>query len=784
MGVIELSGGSFFRVMAVLIVAAFGTGCASMSGGADWPDTEADLQAPPADHEGEPRLIRGDDGMLYAVGALEEVPETGQIIFGRHGGQWPLSDMPRPALFVGQVVAVSSDDVARIHPLYQFPDIDYQGLHVEIAADDDNLEMGKGLGVVEGVEHADKIRVGLSLDGEAGVQKGDIYGVFAPYDPNGAESGAQLTRRLRGICTVVVVDSDTSVCEVRSAHPAHQQSPDLSKGQAAVFLEPRMESAVRNARVKVSSVDGHDIDTQIHDHLAEYFSHYPAGQVDVESFDKSVDASDVDFHRWNRRIDTNDPAALVGVSVENRGGEERVVLNYTGLGTAIGPGMVAAPPDGGVDMGPVDSLDGDALDGFAAMLMGAMLVYRGQTSEALMHLHEALRDPALQGKWRWHARDQYAMRWAALDRYEEAMWLVHEDQAVAREREDDQAYYNALGTRVRLHGYLDQHEQAYEASREYLAARDGDRPKSTYLSARAMYGEMALENGDLDAGKESVEELVELCPDGCEGDMLPLLAGIYWAAITESSDLQDEIVAIMVDLGQAQEKTSLATARMFQGWNFMRDDDHMQSLIAFLEARRLFERDESTYGMARADFYIAINQIARDEPQQAFDTAMEVLEYMSDVGDYASMVRIYERLSQIYVDIDVSRGPQPYLGAAPRILQGALQAHLSTGDYGRASEAGFGYGHFLFRVGSVDEARYTLQRAVLHGLRVARFDMVTLCHIFLAVIARSEGNMELFEEELDRARTMGDVADDPHIDELIEELLSPSEEIEDPTQLL
>src|SRR5690606_1476051 len=115
-------------------------------------------------------------------------------------------------------------------------------------------------------------------------------------------------------------------------------------------------------------------------------------------------------------------------------------VNYTGVGPAVGPGMVAAPPEGGVDLGPVDNLSADDLRAFASVLWSSVLVYRGQTSEALMHLHLALNDRTVRGPARWHARDQYAMRWAALDYVEQALWLVLQDEAVAKKRGDRRAF--------------------------------------------------------------------------------------------------------------------------------------------------------------------------------------------------------------------------------------------------------------------------------------------------------------------------------------------------------
>lgn len=802
--------------MAVMVIAM--GGCASIDDQqVGWPavDTIA-LEAPESpevmDEEDPARIVRGEDGLLYMVG--HQAVERGQWVLGRYDGEWPLREDSRPALFAGTVIDEVSDGVARIHRIYQFPDVEVEGLIAEVADELGDETMGKGLPVVEGVTTSDEeaSRLALSVGSSEGVQPGDIYGVLGAFDHTSAAVDGQLTRRLAGLCVVVEADQEGSQCRLRHSHLEGDDRPEVVSGKRALFMEPTFAEEPREATVYVALSGDEDSDALVVEALEDYFEHYPGSKVRIERVDPSrdrwpldkeegdtiveqfgeVDAEKSDFHRWSRRIKTDEPALLVGLTMSDEG---ELVINYTGLGAAIGPGMVAAPPDGGVAMGSPGDQEEDELRGLAAMLFGATLVYRGQTAEGLVHLHESLADPGLRGAWRWHARDQYAMRWGAIDHFDEAMWLVQEDKAMAQMSNDSKAYRNALGTQVRLHDYLDQSQRAYETATEYLelvqervtgVGGEGSGGLSPYLSARAMHAEMAAEAGHHEEAKESYRALLEVCADGCQGDLVPLMAGLYWASTGHDPELQDEIVERMVDLGQSDDMSSLATARMFQGWNSMRDNELEWAMVAFREARRLYEQERSDYGKARAEFYLAWVQISREESQEAFDRATEALEYMTQVGDYQTMARIYERLAQIYADIDMTQHPEPYVGAATQVLGAGLQAQLARGDLARAAEAGFAYGSFLFRVRSLDEARAALQRAVTHGIRVARLDMVALSHVFLAVIARSEGDRATFEAEIERARVIAEGVDDPMIDELIESVITPPEERpeEDPTQLM
>ena len=788
MGRYELTVSRALSLTAMMATVAMAVGCATVDDSPGWPEVDIEAEAPAGDEE-EPRIVRGDDGLLYAVGAFDETPQTGDTVYGRYADEWPLDEMAPPALLSGNVVESLDEGVVRIHPNYKFPETNVEELDVDIVADRDPAEtMGKGLGTILDIDYTGPAYLELSVGGEDGVQEGDMYGVLRSIDPDSSPDDVQMTRRLLGICMVVGIDADKSDCRLWQGHADYRWAGRIEAGQDVTFLEPTFGQQPREATVLVSEVDDDEIQEWIVEHLEHYFDRFPRGNVNVEVYDDEVTADDPDFHRWRRKLQRDEPAMLVGVDVTGDDGDETLRLNYTGLGTATGPGLVAAPPEGGVDMGRVEDVETADWRGFSSMLMGAVMVYRGQTSEALMHLNEALRDPGLSGKWRWHARDQYAMRWTGLDREEEALWLVREDMAVARNADDDHAYYNALGTLVRLHDAVDQHQRALETADEYLEWRLDDKPSSGYLAALMQRAEMAVQTDRIDETREAVDELLETCPDGCEGDAIALLAGVYWAATNISPELQDDIVAAMVDFGEIGEMNSMASARMFQGWTFLRDEDLEQALIAFLEAKRLFdEREKSRYGSARAQFYIALTQVGREESQQAYEHAMETLEYMREIGDYRSTIRLYERIGDIYVDIDTDRPPEQFLGAATSLLEAGVRSQLAAGDYGRAAEAGFGYGNHLFRLGNADQARAVLQRSVTRGLRVAQFDIVAICHLFLAIIARAENDMTTFEQELGRAEMMAAIADDPYIDELLEELQAPPEERpddEDPTQLL
>ena len=76
---------------------------------------------------------------------------------------------------------------------------------------------------------------------------------------------------------------------------------------------------------------------------------------------------------------------------------------------------------------------------------------------------------------------------------EKALWLVLEDEAVAREHSDRRARLNALGTRVRLYDFLGLPERAVDAAQSYLDARKKDQARASSKDPDDRYLEIKLD---------------------------------------------------------------------------------------------------------------------------------------------------------------------------------------------------------------------------------------------------------------------------------------------------
>jgi tetratricopeptide (TPR) repeat protein len=707
----------------------------------------------------------------------------------RYSGDWPLQDLPRPALAKGWILKRYNGGVALASIEYKLPDSEVDGLEITWESPDEIDELGKGLARVASLDPAERSDIELGIGQSLGAQPGDIYAILEPVKRVDDAHSLQLARRLLGICLVDTVAEDSSTCRLWRGSALVPSKRPIAVGDSALFLEHTYGRAPRQALIQIASIEGDDgnlVRDTLRDAFSGYLKSFPMPNATVDTVEESFDATSMDFHRNDTALEyEGHPQVVVGGSIVERDGVEHLVINYTGIGPAVGPGMVAAPPEGGVDLGPVDSLDANDVRALAGVVWAAVLVYRGQTSEALVHLHLVLSDRSVTGPFRWHARDQYAMRWAALGFVDQALWLVLEDERVAAQANNERAYLNAMGTRVRLYDLLELPAQAARASKQYLERREQFGEKdSGWVSAVGMHAEMLLADGRVDEAQAVLKGLRENCPKGCEGDLGVMLAGAYWAAPEEESELRAALLEDIVHLAQEGSTERMASARTYQGLAALRDDRLEDALIAFLEAERLYGESNNLPGVARTKYFMFLAELGRQEPQKAFELAIESIERDRELGDFASAARTYERLAALYTNFNPQTKPGPWLGAARDVLTATVQAQLARGAYGKTSEGLFGLGAFLLRLGNLDSARNTLQRGVLFAIRSTRFDIAAMCHLWLGLIAREANDPETFRDEIHRAQVMAEISDDPSVMEAIQRALEPSDQPDDPTQLL
>lgn len=779
----------FCVAISMLLLSGLTTGCASQPVVEVWPQIDVLPKAPPKDLDlsAQANVIkRGSDGFFYLVGTLGAEAKVGQSFLARYSGEWPLEDVPRPPLARGKLLRVYKGNKAALVQLeYNFPDVELDRLEVtwqERAQTKKAEDVGKGVGKVINLKPDARSDIELNVGKNVGVQPGDLYGIFkadGAKDPT--HSGLQLGRRLSGICLINAVTEDKATCRMWRGSGLHPSLPEHKIADEAIFLEHTFGAPPRQGLIQLATISGDDRG-QLRKHLIEQFNKYltthATPNITVEELALEANPQDPDFHRVERQVKSKDlPQLLVAGALKEVDGELHLIINYTGIGGATGPGMVAAPPERGIDLGPPGDLDGKKLRHVYGLIYSAMLVYRGQTSEAMTHLRQFLAHEEMAGPLRWHARDQYAMRWAALGYAEEALWLVLEDEAVAKRDKNMRAELNALGTRVRLYDMVKQHSEALAQARRYLKLRQDNKGKDGLLAAQGMLAEMILSNkGELTEVKTIVDEMIKSCPEGCQGDLFSMLSGIYWSLGEGQEAYQEALLEQLEELARKDEPNTtspLATTWIYQGIQQMREREYEQAIIAFLEAERLFKQQSSGAGLMRTQYFTFLCQMALKDPIKAYETASAQLELATAHRDWQAAKNVYDRLSGIYAELDPDKAPGAYLRIVSRILTSVFEAQLADGQMGKASETLFAIGNFFFRSGALKESTVVFQKSIIYAIRSTRFDVAALGHLTLGLISRAQGDQEDFRDEIERAKKMAKIAKDPQVDEAIRRALEP-----------
>lgn len=802
-------------ILASFTLALVATACATNGAQTTevWPTMSALPESAPAElsdksassEEESAYLMRAEDGFIYAIG-VEEGIEVGQEFFGRYAGEWPLEDLPRPTLLTGRLVKRYADGIGLVHLSYQVEDSEIDGLMVDWvtephkpqapSAEDkslDHLTLGKAIGYIESLGEEGSRELTLGLGDDHGVRDGDFYALLTQPDPSAARDDQaralqqQLSRRISGVCMVQKVKESTSTCMRWTASSDLGRLPQPQEGQQALFLEHTFGAAPRPGVIQIAQIEGAEpaVQEQLKQAMSDFLSSVTEPHTTVASLDKTFDATSPEFYKFTEEIEPLDSAQMVvGASVHEVDGEAHLFANYSGVGSASGPGMVAAPPRHGVDLGPLSALNEATLKNFAATVWAGMLVYRGQTSEALIQLHQMLTSPELVGPLRWHARDQYAMRWGALGHLRESLWLVLQDEALGARADDEEHRLNALGTRVRLYDFLEFPDSAISAAKSYLDANQDDKPESTWRSALGMYAEMLMKAEQVDEALAELKKLEEVCPDGCDGELNNYTAALFWSVPTDKNEIREELLKKLVDGLDEEDTAQVAALRMYQGLMSMRQEDFTQSLIAFLEAERLYTKLHNLSGQARALSFAFMAELGRSEPQAAYEKALKAQKLHMKINDFSGSADLFQRMGVLYANPEFMENPGPFLGAARQVLSGAVEAAVAMGDLNQTGEALMALGSFQLKLGADAQALETLGQAAAVGVASARFDIAALSHLYSALIAQKQGDASGFRRQIAQAQLMAKLSKDPAIIEAIDEMLNPQEAPEIPTQLL
>lgn len=710
-------------------------------------------------------IKKGPDGFLYALGLHQAKAGDGFAL--RYSGEWP-ADQGEPPLVgfarAGQVFG--QGEAALLLVEYLLPGVDPTGARPEPWAAGAAPDVGKGLGTLSSVGNKE---VALSLGLASGAQRGDRYLILGPASP-----GQRLGARVLGQVTVTDVAEEGTRARVDAGAGA------LKEGQWALFagpgiVEPPLQCVVQVARIK-------DGDEQARQALIKLLKKEIAAtgvqDVVVEALDLELDPLDPHLSPEGAGLPvSNTPRLLVASKVVK--GE--LVSNYLNTGSSVAHAMIAATPEQGLALGDADQLTPRSIKPLVYNLTAAIETHRGDNARAIYLLEDFLRRDGWDGPARWHARDQLAMRWAQAGQLHSALRSVLEDIALAEARQDPDARINAVGTLMPLYEELGMMEDSLEAATSFYELRKekgGDKVQVNH--AWRAWIEALYKAGQHNQAQKQLELLEQGCAaeveavrqkaydsedpqatgrDSCVLDIYYGYLTFYWRTRGDDQRRQrylsrlEELAPLMGDL-------NVAGLRVIQGLEAMRKEDPEGARIAFLEARRLFEKEESLSGMARVDSLNYQLFLSEEDRQLAFEAAMSSASLYARLRDLHELAGVYRSLTRLYVNVP----PQDVNGAgyargAQQTLAEALRLQMGEGDLGSAAEVFYVSGRFRM-LSDPQQGQELLQRARGLSLRAARFDITSLVHLTLGFLDRARGDSAGFQQNMalaeDYARISGD----------------------------
>ena len=764
----------------------------------NWPSESARTTQIPSELQGldpeQPVIKAASDGFVYLVTSDETAMNVGDQIRGVYAGEWPLEG-PRPALMAGQVVESLGEGVYSLHVTYAKNDIEVDGLRAKRVKEGEAPVVGKGITDIEKYNKKSRV-MQLRAGRKSGLRKGDIYALLGDRKSN-LPTSMQLSQRLVGLCKVVDLRTERARCRLlkpNRAHPANFVAP--KRADMALFVEHRLrpQQPTEDEPIVFISSPESSHGNSVRERVSDVFGQYFGGRLDrkkvTERLDTAVDATAYDFFSYEDKVpSTKTPSMLVGASVVDKQGRPHLIVNYTGVGSAWGPGMVAAPPKGGVDLGPVGDVERREIEAFAAVVWAGYLVYRGETSRALLHMAQMLRDGSIRGAFRWHLRDQFAMRWGVFGHMREALWLVLQDEQIAEDRYGREARLNAMGTRVRLYDFLGLSQKALQLAETYYLACEHHKPNSVYLSALSMYAEMAMVAGKPSKALQLIHRLEQEIPEDKQTELKYLVTGAFWSMPRgDGEDIEraeKRLMEIMTaNQSMDQPPREMAFVRFYQGVNEFREGNGEQALVALFEAARLYRKAGDRQGEARAKYFTFLTQLQRTEPQQAFNEGNDVIDLETKMGDYRNRADVYRYMATLYSNPSYLEKPGQWIRGANRILSSHIQHQMSMGRFGAMAEGLLKQASFYAKIGRMSQSRSLIEEAVSQGVSNVRFDVAAMGHLYLAMIAKREGNEDNYDEHVELARQMAALADDPSIAAAIEKVLQSGPSSDVPTTIL
>ncbi len=731
-------------------------------------------EAPPAKlpaHNGSnATLVQHTDGFYYAVGFTDPV-KVGDDVMLRYGGEWSKRAGRRPLLGLMQVVKTwpAKPDAAMVQPVYMLPGASLKDVQAVLWNHERPPEVGKGLGQLGSIQGSN---VQISLDGTSGIQPGDRYLVIGK-----AAADERLGQRIKGVVMVTQIDQRGARGRLlRSNGPAGA----AAEGDTVVFVGAGDERSPLKGIIEVGKIAGADQTVQltVASMLDIYLKELGVQNMAVAVVDVEGDPLDPFYGADDMG---RDPVDMPRMMLNGAFVDGRFIFNYTNTGLSVAHAMIAATPEEGMGAGGPSKMGMASMAPIFHNLVAAALTHRGQNARAIHLLESALAPGGWAGRTRWHARDQLAMRWSQIGNHWEALRSVQQDVARAEANDDKPAIINAVGTLMPLYEEVERMELSLDAAERFYTMRKdlGEGINTTH--AWRFFIETMYKAGKTEDAEREFAKLTEACqpalklaqdafaageaPDkakvSCILDLYGALMSFYWQ--TSDADKRGQLLEQAEAYAELYPEINKGSIRLIQAMAMLGNNDPDGAMIGFMEARRLFEKDGYTQGMARVDLLTFNLHVLTGQRQLAFEAAMNAADTYARLRDTQEVIGAYRTLLRLYASVPPQdMNFEAYARSAHEVMSEALRLQLAGDDLAGAAEVFLVSGRFRIPT-NPQQAVALMERASEVAVRATRFDIAAMSQLNLAMLSDAMGDAGAFQSHLEMAKEYARILGDAEL---------------------
>lgn len=747
-----------FRLLALLLFVALLNACGAKQGASD---LFVDLPEQQQDEDIEadtPYIYVTDDGRLDVVNADRTIEKSD--FFRIVPAKWDESLGDKPTLGVG--VLLHGKERTQGMLVAQTPNTPIHGAHVEAIGGLTAITGHKAVAQITGTDadpedkDAEASVVNFKLGRNDGMAEGDWYYVLNHHALDAKQP--RMGHHIQALLRVEDVQENQSTARV-----IHAMEP-VQDEQFAVFAQHTSTQSTSPVHILAApfsdAADEESTLAPILKALPSLSATYGVTNTSIDTLEETIDP-----RPWDAAYKAEDAAPKDGWGVAVFGDIEDTTLIYNAVGYGNVPspsGWVGILP-GGLPL-PFDEDVSELADQLALSYLSNGLGMRGDHAQAIYMLESELQRDDIEPSMRYHLHEHLALRYAAIDRLDEAMRIMHYDLLDAKADDDTYAQLNAYSIRSYLDREAGLPEQNIADERAFLELADGVLPDFALDGERLGLARALLENDEIDEAEKLISQVVDSADE--RGDYRIHLHAI--TLLTQVQIVRDQIEAALLVFDALEEKLDTylketrVSLRMLRAELLAQMGDFPTSLDVLFETFEELE-DISLSGQATALQRSAGIMMAISQPLQATRAildAAKIYEKLHLVPESAAMLALAAHMRLGVAEQIPPQQANEMLVDALHDFQRAATLYRALGNNSDAAEATF-YVAVLngrFQNTGANDPLYDVAKQLY--LELGDFESLAQVTLFQAHIASASGDAAgaaKLQKEAEKWLKIGDI---------------------------